>query len=566
MPASEELTQVEKDKLEINPDFDFREIAERPFEELSSNEIGMFKWCGVYHQLQEGYFMIRLRIPGGLLTAEQMARAGELAQKYGQDQLCITTRQCLQYHWIRQSDIYKIIEGMEAVGILTKNACGDVCRNVVSCSLQGVCPQEKANTEAMVMALADDPVLRDQLRNLPRKHKISVNGCASACEQGLMNCQGWYAVTRTAAGGSEEQGWAFTAGGGLGGLPHMGKQIFDWVPSDLVVQVARATVQVHNRHGNRRIRKYARLKIIVAEMGATGFTECLLGIMRENGVSEADIARLVLAADSVPTLMPFPYSGQAVIPQRQEGLATVRIMIARSELTGTEAIRFAEWASTQGGNKVMFTNRQNLELRDVPEANTDALTKTIAEAGYRTDGHEHLPDMVACVGTTMCRLAVSDTPNTYRRLIKAFGEDRELCEKVGPLRINMNGCPNSCAQHWIADIGLRGKRTRTARGSEEGFGIFVGGRLDAAGHIGEHVIDVTASAVVPAFKALLAVYLDQREAGETFGVYTRRIGGEALGPLVQDRLLVQAQEPINMRNQELSGALNTLSEETKPNE
>jgi len=564
MPATEQLTQVEKDKLEINPDFDFREVAERPFEDLSPNEIGMFKWCGVYHQLQKGYFMVRLRIPGGLMTAEQLARAGELATQYGQDELCITTRQCLQFHWIRQQDLYKIIEGMAEVGILTKNACGDVCRNVVSCSLQGVCPQEKADTEAMVMALADDPVLRDQLRNLPRKHKISVNGCASGCGQGLMNCQGWYAVTRAGADGAEEQGWAFTAGGGLGSLPHMGKLIFSWVPPDLVVPVARAVVESHNRHGDRRKRRYARLKIIVAKMDVEGYTDCLMGILRENGVQ--GLERLERADGSTPGLNPFPYPGEAVIEQRQGGLSTIRVMIPRSEMTGGEAQQFAEWAETLGGKKIMFTNRQNLELRDVPEANVEALRSTVKKAGYRTDGHEHLPDIVACVGTTMCNLAVSDTPNTYRRLIDAFGDDRDLCEQVGPLRINMNGCPNSCAQHWIADIGLRGKRARTAEGSEEGFAIFVGGRLDGDGHIAEHVIDVSATATVPAIRVLLQIYLDQRTDGERFGEFTRRIGGEALGPQVRERLEVVEQEPINIRNLHLQNSLNAVFEEAKSHE
>jgi ferredoxin-nitrite reductase len=561
MPATEELTQVEKDKLEIDPDFDFREIAERPFGELTPNEIGMFKWSGVYHQLQKGYFMIRLRIPGGLLTADQLARAGELAGQYGQNELCITTRQCLQFHWVRQQDIYKIIEGMGEVGILTKNACGDVCRNVVSCSLQGVCPHEQANTQAMVMALADDPVLRDQLRNLPRKHKISVNGCGTACGQGLMNCQGWYAVTRKTTDGTEEHGWAFSAGGGLGALPHMGKMIFDWVPDALVVPVARAVVESHNRHGNRRKRKYARLKIVVAEMGASRFAECLFGILKENGVT--GLAQITLAADSTPALKPFPYAGQAVIPQRQADLSTIRIMIPRSEMTGEEVKRFAAWADTLGGNKIMFTNRQNLELRDVPEANVQPLLAAITDAGYRTDGHDQLPDVVACVGTTMCNLAVADTPNTYRMLVDAFGSDRELSEKVGPLRINMNGCPNSCAHHWIADIGLRGKRRRTAEGSEEGFSLFAGGRLDAAGHIGEQVIDIAASAVVPTIRTLLELYLDERSEGEEFGAYARRIGGVALGLLLTARLRVTEQEPTNMRNLHLENTLNSVFEEAK---
>ena len=213
----------------------------------------------------------------------------------------------------------------------------------------------------------------------------------------------------------------------------------------------------------------------------------------------------------------------------------------------------------------MFTNRQNLELRDVPTENVEQLVDTIHEAGYRTDGHDFLPDIVACVGTTMCNLAVADTPNTYYRLVEAFGEDRELCDAVGPLRINMNGCPNSCAHHWIADIGLRGRRARSKEGSEEGFSLFVGGRLDAAGHIGEHVIDISSSDVVPTIFALLDIYLDERHEGEDFGTYTRRIGGATLGELVQKQLEVVDQESINMRNLHLRGTLSAVFAEAKGN-
>ncbi len=559
MPAQEELTQVEQDKLEINPDFDFREIAKKDLDALTPNEIAMFKWSGVYHQLQRGYFMIRLRIPGGLLTATQLARAGELATAYGQDSLCITTRQCLQYHWVRQEDIHKILDGMKETGILTRNACGDVCRNVISCSLQGVCPHELADTGAMVMAIADDPVIRDQKRNLPRKHKISVSGCGSACGQALMNCEGWYPVRRTGTDGKTITGWALTAGGGLGALPHMGKLVFKWVPEDLVVPVTRAVVETHNRFGNRRVRKYARLKIVMAELGVGKYRECLLSMLREEDA--AGIDRIENADDESPALAPVPFAGTPVIAQRQADLNTVRVIIPRSEMTGEEAARFAAWAVTAGGGNVALTNRQNIELRDIPDANVAALTERLHAAGYRTSGFEHLPDIVSCVGTTLCNLAVSDTPNTYRRLMEAFADDKELIETVGPLRINMNGCPNACGQHWIADIGLRGRRFRGEHGSEEGFSIFVGGRLDAAGHIAEHALDVSTTDTVAAVQGLLALYLEEREAGEPFGDYARRIGGTPLGERLKATLHPPHQEPVYRRNLKLDASLKKIFQE-----
>src|SRR5210317_853661 len=173
MKAQPELTQVEKDKLEINPDFDFREIAKRPFEDITPNELAMFKWSGVYHQLQPSFFMIRVVTPGGIMTTKQFNRAVDLAAELAQGELCITTRQTLQFHWIRQSDIYKIIEGMAEVGITCKNGCGDVPRNIIGSSLAGVSRDLVGDSQKLIRMFADDDEIQNQ-RNLPRKHKISV--------------------------------------------------------------------------------------------------------------------------------------------------------------------------------------------------------------------------------------------------------------------------------------------------------------------------------------------------------------------------------------------------------
>lgn len=560
MPAQQQPTQVELDKIEIDPDFDFREVAKKDLDALTPNEISMFKWSGVYHQLQRGYFMIRLRIPGGVLTAPQLARAGELAKEVGQDSLCITTRQCLQYHWIRLEDIHRVLDGMKAVGITTRNACGDVCRNVVSCSLNGVCPKEIADTASMVMAIADDPVIRDEKRNLPRKHKISVSGCDSACGQALMNCEGWHPVQRMTSDGTMETGWVFTAGGGLGALPHMAKRIFTWVPEALVVPVTRAVIEIHNRYGNRRVRKFARLKIVVAEMGVETFRDTVMSILKEQEVEGIDT---IEAGSDSPELQPFPYPGKSVIPQRQEGLNVVRVMIPRSEMSGTEAIRFAKWLDNFGGTDVVFTQRQNLEFRGIPDHQVEDLVRQLNSEGYRTRGFEHTPDIVSCVGTTLCNLAVSDTPSAYRMLMEALADDDVLMEKVGPLRINLNGCPNACGQHWIADIGLRGRRTRGEGGSEEGFSLFAGGRLDANGHIAEHVIDVPTINVVPAVKGLLSLYLEEHAESELFGDYARRLGGSTLGEKLSTRLSAPDGEPIHVRNRSITPSLMQVFEEAK---
>ena len=557
MPAKPELTRLEKDKRTIDPNFDFKDIAQRPFHDITTNEIGMFKWSGVYHQLQKGFFMIRLRLPGGIMTSEQLCRASELVDLYGQGLLCITTRQTLQFHWVRKEDIYKVIEGMEEVGVSTKNACGDDTRNVVTCPLQGVCPHEVGDIRRMLELIADDPELLDRQRNLPRKHKISVAGCGLACGQTLMNCQGWHPVKRIGENGEEEIGWKFYAGGGLGARPYLAKSIFDWVPEELVLEVVRASTEAFRRLGNRRVRAYARLKVVVDQLGQQGYGETVLNIMREREIN--NLERIELSS-TLPDIGESYLNGQSIIPQRQKGLNTIRIIIERSEFSGSDARQFASWAQTYGDGTIMFTSRQNLQLRSVPDKNVDSLVKEIKKRGFRLEGHEHLPDSVACVGTTMCNLAVSDTPNIYRHIIKELGSDNELMKKVGPLRINMNGCPNSCAQHWIADIGLRGLRKREDIGSEDGFSIYVGGTLSGAGYIAHYVCDVVSSEIVPAIRRMLEIYIESRKGkNESFGEFTRRIGGEKLAKMIG---AVPAEEdPINIRNLRLKPVFQSILEE-----
>jgi sulfite reductase beta subunit-like hemoprotein len=520
MKAQPGLTQVEKDKLEIDPDFDFRRIAERPFEEITPNELAMFKWSGVYHQLQTTFFMIRVVTPGGRMTTEQFNRAVELAEQYAQGELCITTRQTLQFHWVRQADIYKIVEGMAEVGITTKNGCGDVPRNIVGDSLAGAGAAQVGDSLKLIRAMAADDEIQNQ-RNLPRKHKISVASRNDALAQTLMNCQGWIPVERDGT-----VGWKYHAGGGLGARPYLAKAVFDWVPEGLVLDVTRAAIEAFRRHGNRRQRAHARLKVVVDTMGAKAFGEVLMEILKEKGVEGLD--RIEYAADPAPAIGRMSINGEAVIPQHQAGMNIVRIMIPRSELRTAQSRALSALADELGGGILMFTNRQNIELHDVPAENTPALLDALHEAGFRTEGHEHLPDIVACVGTTMCKMAVSDAPDAYHRLYDALATDEKYWKAVGTLRINITGCPNNCAQAWIADIGLRGTRTRnTEGGSTEGYSIFVGGKLSEAGKIAEYLCDVPNDEIVVAVRKILDIYLEhRRDTEERFVDFCERIGIE----------------------------------------
>jgi ferredoxin-nitrite reductase len=526
MIAKEDLTQVERDKLQFGFDFDFLDIAKRPIESISPNEIAMYKWTGVYPQLQPGFFMIRVVTPGGRMTQPQFQRAVDLAETYGQGELCITTRQTLQFHWIRQQDIHKILEGMAEVGITTKNACGDVTRNIVGSSSATDSPQIQGDAARIIRLIAEDDEIQNK-RNLPRKHKISVACANEAGAQTLMNCQGWVPVVRDGV-----TGWKYHAGGGLGARPYLAKVIFDWVPEELVLEVTRAAVEAFFRYGNRRKRAFGRLKVVVDEMGASAFGDVLLEIMRERGIG--GLEQIQKALSPVPDIGRPILNGEPVVQQRQPGRVTVRVIIPRSELRTAASQAILQIARDHGCGDVVFTNRQNLELHDVPVAKAHAVVDALHAAGLRTEGLEHLPDIVACVGTTMCRLAVSDTPDAYHRLHDAFSDDETYWRKVGPLRVNLTGCPNNCAQAWIADIGLRGRRIRDDEngGSEESFTIFVGGKLHGPGRIAEELFDVRTAELVPAIRRILDTYLQHRNEKEIFCDFIDRVGVPAFKDMI----------------------------------
>ena len=210
----------------------------------------------------------------------------------------------------------------------------------------------------------------------------------------------------------------------------------------------------------------------------------------------------------------------------------------------------------------MLTTRQNIQFPFVPDASVAPLQAQLQAAGFTLDGFEQLPDVVACVGTTVCNLAVADTPSACRRLREALGADRVMWEAVGPLRIHMNGCPNSCAQHWIADLGLRGMRRRTATGSEEGFQICLGGGQEGAGYIAQPVCETSASVLVPTVRRILGLYLAKRTSTrETFGAFARRIGPVQYGQWLGAPALPA--EPVNETNQRLRATFDRAVAETE---
>ena len=504
----EGLTREEKDKT-IGFDFDWKILGAEGDAVLKKHHALLFKWSGVYNQLQKGFYMMRIRVPGGAFSTDQCRIVADLSRKYAQEDICITTRQTLQFHWVKLQYVSEIFRVLHSNGMTTKNACGDVPRNICCCQWSGVCPVEKINAREVCMKTEEAVTARDELRNLPRKFKINFSGCEAACGQPYTNDVGWVGTVYNA-----QTGFMLFGCGGLGSRPFLGKKIFDFVPAELVTQVTLAMGMLFRVWGNRQNRAYARSKYVMKEFGLQKYQDLLFEYIAREGVNPEDISRIIPAEDnSLDPVPDFIDKTQAVIPQAGDDRVLLQIQVPRGELTADQLDSLSTLADDNGDGYLYFTQRQNVEIHSITMENIDAVIDSVHDADLFTDGFQHIRDAVSCVGTTFCNLAVANTPNVYREILDTLGERDDYLENIHHILINMNGCPNSCGQHKIADIGLRGMRLPSQSGSVEAFELSLGGSIyDGVPSFNEPVGTMPASICVSMIERILDTYLAQRSS------------------------------------------------------
>lgn len=505
------LTAEEREK-QAGVDLDWAALATAGDQAFSKRCALISKWAGVYKQLQPGFFMMRTRVPGGRLTAVQARVMASLAARYALGQICITTRQCLQYHWVKLADIATIMAELARHGLTGKNACGDVTRNICCCPWSGVCPAEQADARAAAEALERAMLQRDDLRNLPRKFKINFSGCLTACGQPFTNDLGWVGVQRNG-----QPGFMLFCAGGLGARPFLATRVLEFVPPQLVVPVAQAAITLFRDWGNRRNRAYARSKYVMREFGLARYQQLLRQYLTEAGMAPGELEQLIFADD--PSLPAVPYAfdrSPAVIPQKQPGKVLLQILVPRGELTSAQLEQLATLSEQFGDGNVYFTHRQNAELHNVDSARAPELLERLRALGFETDGFMSAADAVACVGTTLCNLAVSNTPNIYRLIRERLAAHPDPRVRSCRVLININGCPNSCGQHKIADIGLRGMRLPAQGGSTEAFEISLGGSIyQGEPALNEPVARVAAAETPRAVAWLIESFVRERADDQT---------------------------------------------------
>jgi len=515
----QEQYKQEKDALDVI--HDIYRYAKTGFASITEPDFERMKWYGVYRQKPKdgGYFMMRLKIPGGQIDAAQAAVISQIADRFGHGFCDITTRQTIQFHWLRIEDVPPVFAELAAVGITTSGACGDDTRNVVGCPVCGIDPEEIIDAGADLMEVNRNLTDNREFSNLPRKFKVSLSGCSIRCAQPDINCVGLFGLKRPANGG-EEAGYGIMVGGGLSSAPHLAQTLPFFIKPGQVWPVVKAVVEIFRDEGYRLKRNHARLKFLVADWGA----EKMAAAVRE---------RVPFPLDA-HTDFPQPKDQEAdhlgIHPQKQPGLFWVGVSFAGGRVRNGLLGRIGELAKKHcapGADAIRLTNKQNLLIVNVPEANLAALKADLDAAGLIYAPSNFRLGCVSCIGIEFCNLAVTETKNRMVKLVEQL--EAQSGWYKDKIRIHFSGCPSSCGQHQIADIGFRGAKTRVGETMVDAFDCFIGGRLGYNRRFNELLKGKVLAADVHLFiDRLLHVYDGRKADGETFAEFCDRVPKEEI--------------------------------------
>jgi sulfite reductase (ferredoxin) len=541
--------RMERLKREKNPWEAFDEV--RAFAYAGRSSVvpewagAYFKWWGVYTQgdgigatggkggegLASEFFMMRIGIPNGIVSAHQLRIIGQITQKYARNLADITTRQNIQLHWLTIESLPEVVDALDAIGLSPKGACGDVVRNVTGCPLAGVAHDELIDASPIATGIAKLLTANPAFVNLPRKFKISASGCSSWCNYPEVNDVALTAVKR-----GDEIGYALRVGGGLSKEPHLAVKLDAFVKPDQAIEVARVVAEIfRDQQGLRESRERARLKYLFMNEGWTPerFVDELnsrLGYKLDPGVPE-DVPDEILR-DHV-----------GIHPQKQPGLYYVGASVLRGRVTGEQLVAVAELAEKYGSGSVRCTISQNLVIVDVPKEKTAELVRELGQIGLHVEGSMFWRGAVACTGTEFCKLAISETKGFTRWLVEEL-EDR-LPGFDQQLKLHVTGCPNGCGQHWIADIGLEGKKIKHEGKLTDAYYFCLGGAVGQHAGVARPVgYRCPAPQVPEAIERLLRQYLAGRVENESLrGWFARhsndelraQLAGEVLEAVERDK-------------------------------
>ncbi|HZS87129.1 MAG TPA: nitrite/sulfite reductase [Chloroflexota bacterium] len=512
------VERLKNEKFPLKIIEEIPELAQRNYLDISEEDMVRFQWYGLYQDKPKvGYFMLRIKVPSGILTPAQYRTIGELSQRFGRNYTELSTRQNVQIHWIEIKQLPEVFAAMERVGLTSVGGCGDTVRNVTGCPVAGLDAEEAFDCRPQLDEVVKYFLTHVEYFDLPRKHKITISTCAYQCNAPEINCISFIGARQPGPDG-ERLGFSVRVGGGLSSTPRIARDLGIFVEPDDVLPTARAILDVWREDPKYRLsRAKARLKFLVDDYGVDGV---------RSAVEERLGRRL---EDIVEAPKPLGHSNHLGIHrQKQEGLYYVGFPVFIGQVTGEQTVQIADLAESYGGD-IRLTRQQNFILTGIPEARLDEVIARVAEIGFSLNDFGLRGASVACTGQPLCNFAVAGTKPKLQeitlRLEERFGE------QVSGLKLGVDGCPHACAHHWISDIGLQGTtgRGEADGGKIEAYEIYLRGGLGENAAIGRPLLRRIPAEQAPAYvERLVGAYLEERGEGESFQSFAQRKSDEEL--------------------------------------
>ena len=528
---------------------EIRRFAREGFGSIPPEWIGTyFRWWGVYTQGDgagvtggkngEGKaierFMVRIRIPNGMMTSRQLRAIADLTRRYANGIADLTVRQNIQLHWVTIESLPEVLDGLWQVGLNTTGACGDVTRNVTGCPVAGVDADEIVDASPLVLEASQLLAGNAEFYNLPRKFKMSITGCRAWCPYPEINDVGLTAQTRR-ANGKDEIGFSLRVAGGLSTEPYLAARLNAFVRWNQVLPVVKGIAELfRDSDVLREHRERARLKFLFLRHGWTA--DRFLGELEERIGFKLDPA----VEENPPDDVYRDHIG--IHAQKQSGLSYVGAVALRGRITAEQMHAAADLAERFAGGELRATNMQNLLVVNVPTVNAESLAKELDAIGLKVGGSSFHRGTVACSGTEFCKLAITETKSFSRWLVEELEERLPAFDQQ--LKLHVTGCPNSCGQHWIADIGIEGKKIKAGDRMVDAYYFCVGGALGLHQATARPVGYRCAATEVPAaLERLLGRYQIHREPGENLRRFFARhsdtelrefLAGEAIDAVARD--------------------------------
>ncbi|MEV3869954.1 nitrite/sulfite reductase [Streptomyces sp. NPDC049906] len=503
------------------------------FDSIDPNDLrGRMRWWGLYTQRKPGidggktavlapeelddkYFMLRVRIDGGRLSTEQLRVVGEISQEFARGTADITDRQNVQYHWIRIEDVPEIWRRLEGVGLSTTEACGDTPRVILGSPVAGIAEDEIIDGTPAIDEIYRRIVGNKDFSNLPRKFKSAISGSPLLDVAHEINDIAFVGVHHPELG----PGFDLWVGGGLSTNPKLGVRLGAWVSLDDVPDVYEGVIGIFRDYGFRRLRNRARLKFLVADWGPEKFRQVL----------EDEYLLRKLADGPAPEQPVQQWRDHVGVHRQRDGRYYVGFAPRVGRVDGTILTKIAQIAEDHGSGRLRTTAEQKMIVLDITEDKVDSVVAALEAMDLRVTPSPFRRGTMACTGIEYCKLAIVETKARAASLIDEL--ERRLPEFDEPITINLNGCPNACARIQVADIGLKGQLVLDDDGNQvEGYQVHLGGALGLEAGFGRKVrgLKVTSAELPDYVERVVRRFEAEREDGERFAAWVARASEEAL--------------------------------------